>query len=136
MQWRFIPKHAPWYGGWWECLIGLRKSTLKKVLGRTHASLTSLQKLVVEVEAVLNDHLLTCVSTDVNNSEPFTPSYLLCGHRITSLPYMTVEDDKIDDHTYGSANDVHSRAKRQGLTLQHFQCRWRDEYLRSLRGFH
>ena len=136
VQWRFIPKRAPWYGGWWERLIGLTKSTLKKVLGRTHASLTTLQTLVVEVEAVLNDRPLTYVSTDVNDSEPLTPSHLLSGRRITSLPYMTVEDDEIDDPTYGSANDVHSRAKRQALTLQHFQRRWRDEYLTSLREFH
>ena len=55
VQWRFIPKRAPWYGGWWKRLIGLTKSTLKKVLGRAHISLTTLQTLVVEVEAVLND---------------------------------------------------------------------------------
>ena len=125
VQWRYIPKRAPWYGGWWEHLIGLTKSTLKKVPRRTHASLTALQTLVVAVEAVLNDRPLTYVSTDVNDSEPLTPSHLLCGHRIISLPYMTVEDDEIDDPTYGSANDVHSRAKRQALTLQHFQRRWR-----------
>lgn len=59
VQWRFIPKRAPWYGGWWERLIGLTKSTLKEVLGRTHVSLTTLQTLVVEVEAVLNDRPLT-----------------------------------------------------------------------------
>ena len=90
------------------------------------------------MKAVLNDRALTYVSTDVNDSEPLTPSHLLCGHRITSLPYMTVEYDEIliDDPTYGSANDVHSRAKRQALTLQHFQRRWRDEYLTSLREFH
>ena len=32
--WHFIPKRAPWYGGWWECLISLTKMSLKKVLGR------------------------------------------------------------------------------------------------------
>ena len=95
-----------------------------------------MQTLVVAVEAVLNDRPLTYVSTDVNDSEPLTPSHLLCGRRIISLPYMTVEDDEIDDPTYGSANDVHSRAKRQALTLQHFQRRWSDEYLTSLREFH
>ena len=30
VEWSFIPKHAPWFGGFWERLIGLTKSTLKK----------------------------------------------------------------------------------------------------------
>ena len=81
-------------------MIGLTKSTIKKVLGRTHVSLTTLQTLVIKVEMVLNDRPLIYVSPDITDSEPLTPSHLLCGHRITSLPYMTVEDD---DPTYGSA---------------------------------
>jgi len=32
--WKFVPKCTPWYSGWWECLIGLTKSDLKKTLGR------------------------------------------------------------------------------------------------------
>jgi len=31
--WRFIPKRAPWYGGFWERLVGIVKMTLKKTLG-------------------------------------------------------------------------------------------------------
>ena len=53
--WRFIPKRAPWYGGWWEHLIGLTKMSLKKVLGRSRVTLPVLQTLVVEVKATLND---------------------------------------------------------------------------------
>jgi hypothetical protein len=30
-DWRFIPKRAPWFGGWWERLIGLTKTIIKKV---------------------------------------------------------------------------------------------------------
>ena len=37
VEWRFIPKKAPWFGGFWERLIGLTKTTLKKVLGRASA---------------------------------------------------------------------------------------------------
>jgi len=44
-EWRFIPKHAPWFGGFWEQLIGLTKTSLKKTLGRTYATLESLQLL-------------------------------------------------------------------------------------------
>ena len=42
-EWRFIPKRAPWFGGFWECLIGLTKT---KTLGRTCATLESLQTIV------------------------------------------------------------------------------------------
>ncbi|XP_060575431.1 uncharacterized protein LOC132732923 [Ruditapes philippinarum] len=31
-QWQFIPKRSTWYSGWWERLIGLTKTTLKKIL--------------------------------------------------------------------------------------------------------
>ena len=66
VTWRFIPKKAPWFGGFWERLIGLTKSAIKKVLGRTHISLQVLQTIVVEVEALLNDRPLTYVSYDLN----------------------------------------------------------------------
>ena len=28
MEWKFIPKRAAWYGGFWERLIGLTKLSL------------------------------------------------------------------------------------------------------------
>ena len=31
ITWKFIPKRAPWYRGFWERLIGLTKTALKKV---------------------------------------------------------------------------------------------------------
>ncbi|XP_052212429.1 uncharacterized protein LOC127831486 [Dreissena polymorpha] len=30
ITWKFIPTRAPWYGGWWERLIGVTKSAVKK----------------------------------------------------------------------------------------------------------
>ena len=47
VQWNFIPKRAPWYGGFWERLIGMTKNVLKKVLGRLFITFEALQMLAV-----------------------------------------------------------------------------------------
>ena len=74
---QFIPNKAPWYGGFWERLIGLTKTTIKKLLGRTYISIINIQTIVVKIEAVLNDHSLTYTSTDLNDPEPLCLSHLL-----------------------------------------------------------
>ena len=133
-MWQFIPNRAPWYGGFWERLIGLTKTTLKKILGRTYISLINLQTIVVEIEAILNDRPLTYTSTDLNDPEPLCPSHLLYGRRIVSLPYpLDSEDPKDPDYL---ATPIHRMVNRQTQLIQHFQTRWKQEYLTALREFH
>ena len=85
VEWQFIPKRAPWYGGFWEQFIGLNKKVIKKTLGRALITLTELQTVAVEVEATLNEGPITHVSSNVSDEEPLTPSHLLYGRRITHL---------------------------------------------------
>lgn len=133
--WKFIPKKAPWHGGYWERLIGLTKTALKKVLGRAHINLVTLQTLVVEIETILNNRPLTYVSDDPKDMEPLTPSHLLYGHQIAFLPY-NVSPDELADSDYGDYSQLKKRAKMQALLLDHFSSRWRREYLTLLREFH
>ena len=135
IEWKFIPKRAPWYGGFWERLIGMTKTVIKKVLGRARINLIALQTLVTEIEAVLNDRPLTYVSSDVNDIEPLTPAHLIYGRRIISLPYPHVDEDEIEDPDFINDSEAR-RAKSQALRLKHFESRWRKEYLTSLREFH
>ena len=58
-EWRFIPRYIPWFAGFWERLIGLIKTTLMNILGRTHATVEDLRTIVWEVEALLNDRPIT-----------------------------------------------------------------------------
>ena len=134
--WRFIPKRAPWYGGFWERLIGTVKTSLKKVLGRAFITLTILQTTVVEVEAVLNDRPITYLSSTTDDPEPLTPAHLLYSRRIVSLPHPVVEDDEESDPDYYSSNQMRTKVDRQGMLLQHFQSRWKKEYLTTLRELH
>ena len=135
-EWKFIPKRAPWFGGFWERLIGLTKSTLEKILGRTHATLESLQTIFVEVEGLLNDRPLTYVSSDLDDLEPITPSHLLYGRRIIPLPHCTVEDEEINDPNFQGVSELRQRARGQAMVIKHFWSRWKNEYLTALRESH
>ena len=99
-------------------------------------TLIELQTLVVEIEATLNDRPITYVSSDIGDEESLTPSHLLYGRRITSLPFdhgITSED--LADPDYGNGSDMGCRVKMQALILQCFWNRWRHEHLTSLREF-
>ena len=135
-DWIFIPKRAPWYGGFWERLIGLTKNTLKKVLGRALITLSDLQTIIVEIEGILNNRPLTYISADIDDEEALTPSHLLNGRRITLLPHENVNEEDINDPDYGNLTTITKRARRMALLLQHFRNRWKNEYLTSLREFH
>lgn len=140
IEWKFIPRRAPWYGGYWERLIGLTKGALKKTLGRAYVTLASLQTLVVEIEAHLNNRPLTYVSSELNEPEPLTPSHLLYGRMIDNVPRSIVENDEVVDEDYHNGPTLHHnlsrRAKAQTLIFQHFWNRWKSEYLTSLRETH
>lgn len=95
---------------------------------------------MTEIEAVLNSRPLSYVSMD-DLEEPLTPSHLLSGYRVLSLPDPSLHDDP--DPNYGeSAQDLSRRMKHLMKTLEKFWKRWRKEYsenstaiLRSARVF-
>ena len=114
----------------------MTKSSLKKVLGRTFTTLSTLQTVIVEIEGILNDRPLTYISSDIKDPEPLTPAHLLYGRRIVPLPYHRVEEDELDDPEFGGTSTIMKRAKVQALMLKHFWTRWKSEYLTTLREFH
>ena len=133
--WQFIPKRAPWFGGFWERLIGLTKNSLKNILGRSFITLPELQTIVVEIEAILNDRPLTYLSSEVQDDTPLTPSHLLYGRRITSLPYSD-NAGELEDPNFGGGSNLRKRNNLQAEILRRFWSRWQHEYLTSLREFH
>ena len=134
--WRFIPKKAPWFGGYWERLIGLTKMAVKKTLGRAHVDLVTLQTVVAEVEAMLNDCPLTYISDDISDPEPLTPAHLLHGRRLVRLPHDGPTIEEICDPSYLGADQLQRNASKKSMLLEHFTNRWKHEYLTSLREFY
>ena len=66
VEWKIMPKCAPWYGGWWERL---------KTLGRAHVSLIVLETLVAKIEPVLNDLPLTYTPSEFDEMDLLTPAH-------------------------------------------------------------
>ena len=85
VKWNFNLEKAPWWGGFFERLVKSTKRCLKKIIGTTKLSYEELQTVLVEVEAILNSWPLTDVSSE-DLEEPLTPSHLLTGRRLISLP--------------------------------------------------
>ena len=82
--------------------------------------------------------LLTYMSSDVSNPEPLTPAHLLYGRCIIPLPYPTTDDSENDDPNYEETTgaSLRTRVTQHAEVLQHFQHRWRREYLTSLQELH
>ena len=66
-------------------------------------------------------------------TEPSTPSHLLVGYRILSLPDVSSSDDAGDDYFL---EKLTRRAIHFVKTLEKFWKQWKLEYLQKLREFH
>ena len=74
----FNPEEAPWFGGFWERLVGSVKRCIKKTTGCNCLTLTEMQTLFFEIEHILNSRPLTALF-DNDNEQILTPNHLLYG---------------------------------------------------------
>ena len=58
IEWKFNMSRAPWWGGFFERLIGITKSTLSKAIGRALLTFEELEEVLLDVESVLNNRPL------------------------------------------------------------------------------
>lgn len=59
ITWKFIPPAAPWWGGWWERIIGMMKQLLRKVLGQASLRYEEMYTVLCDTECLLNSRPLT-----------------------------------------------------------------------------
>ena len=70
-------------------------------------------------------------ATDIE--EPLTPSHLIVGRRILSLPdHLGYVCDPGDEDLEVNASQLIKRMKHFASVLNHFSRRWRSEYLNEL----
>ena len=92
ISWTFNLERAPWWEGFFERMIKSVKRCLRKTMGNTSLTHDELLMALVEVEMALNSRPHSFVSSE-DLEEPLTPSHLLIGCRILSLPSHSHKED-------------------------------------------
>ena len=109
------------------------KRCLRKTLRNARLTYEELLTELVEIESILNSRPLTYTSTE-DCKEPVTPSHLMHGRRLLSLP--TPGEGEEDNNWEPSLTDITRWQRHLAGLLDHFWKRWKGEYLLELREAH
>ena len=121
VTWRFIPEAAPWWGGFWERMVGVTKKCLKITLHLCHLSYEELAVILYELAFHLNLRPLTSI-----DEELLTPAHFLFG--VTCIRGVISPS--------GDHSDYLGRAWRhQRRVSEHLIRRWTTEYVATLRSW-
>jgi hypothetical protein len=120
-DWKFIPPHAPHFGGLWEGAVKSMKYHLQRTLGSHIATYEELCTLLAEIEACLNSRPFV-YSDDAFKQIYLSPEHFLIGEPLTKLPSIDLTDIKC------------SRLSRWKLyqQLQQLWNQWSADYLQGL----
>ena len=135
IKWSFNLEKAPWWGGVFERMIQTTKRCLRKTIGSARLTYDELLTSVTEVEMIINSRPLTYLSSD-DPEEPLTPSHLLFGYRVLSLPDAVATTDEDEYLGKPTCADLTRRMRHLNKTVNDFWRRWRSEYLLELRESH
>ncbi|XP_044174273.1 uncharacterized protein LOC122957892 [Acropora millepora] len=126
ISWRFNLRHAPWWGGQFEGLVGLFKRAFYKTVWGGMLSWVELSEIVLEVETQLNGRPLSCVEDDVQLPVLTSASFLF--QRANRLPKLEPWREE--------NRDLRKRAKHLKSCKDALWKRWTREYLAALRERH
>ena len=127
ITWRFNLSSAPWWGGFFERLIGIMKRALSKTIGRGYLKFKELENVLYDIENFMNNRPLTYQGEDFEQPA-LTPNTFLRDNGT-----MTLEEDleKIADEGNLSKRLTHIQKCKNDL-----RYRWLDEYLYALQERH
>lgn len=126
IKWQFNLSRAPWWGGQFERMVGLVKTSLNKAIGKACLTWTELSDVLLDVEVTLNNRPLGYIEDDPE-SPILTPNSLMFTSS-NNLPEMAAHH--VED------KDLRKRAKFLKRCKDVVWRRWTKEYVRGLRERH
>ncbi|GFW64827.1 integrase catalytic domain-containing protein [Trichonephila clavipes] len=125
IQWKFSPPSAPWWGGFWERLVGMLKNVLRKVLGKVSLNEEELNTLLCDAESIINSRPITYLSEDPKDLVALTPAMFLQEIREIGVPDFDMIDSKKLERRF-----IYRVKIRKDL-----RNRFRNEYLGLLKDY-
>ena len=125
ITWKFIPQHAPHFGGIWEAAVKSMKTHLKRIMGDVKLTYEEFSTILCQIEACLNSRPLIPMPNDDDGIEALTPGHFLIGRPLTAVPDMAPSQSL-------------SLLRRWQLCkslVRHFWKRWSTEYVTQLGRF-
>ena len=123
IKWKFNLARAPWWGGFFERLIGIMKRTLSKVIGRSLLRFDELEEVLIDVETSMNNRPLIYQGEEFERPV-ITPNILLRGN-----PVPVVEEDL---ELLGDESEVTKRKKLLQRSKSKLRQRFMNKYVHAL----
>ena len=87
IEWKFIPEHAPHFGGLWEAAVKSTKTHLKRIIANVRLTNEEYSTVLTQIEACLNSRPLVPLNTaDDDGIQSLTPGHFLIGQPLMALP--------------------------------------------------
>jgi hypothetical protein len=125
-EWKKIAPRAPWWGGFWERMVGSVKSSLRKSLGSRRLTRCELETTLHEIEGCINSRPLCFVGDDLDSGEPLTPNHFLLGKGAGFQARVLENLNEV------SPSALSKREQVRCQMLDRFWEVWRTEYLVNL----
>jgi hypothetical protein len=128
VSWEMVTPLSPWRNAAAERLIQICKRAFRKVVGKAHLDYVEMETILLEICQTINNRPLTAVPSEGQALNAITPNKLIFGFNSEAFPEI------IPLKEYQDA-DVMQRFKHRLIVKEHFDNRFRKEYLTELNYF-
>ena len=127
IEWSFNLARAPWWGGFYERMVGIMKASLLKVISRALLKYEELEEALLDIECFMNNRPL-CYQEEEIEHPVLTPNLLIHG---TTAQFLDEDLEAFDEKDL-----VTKRMKFLKTCRRQLRKRWQAEYLHALEERH
>ncbi|KAK5967304.1 Integrase catalytic domain-containing protein, partial [Trichostrongylus colubriformis] len=128
IRWKFITPLSPWKGGFYERLVGLVKTHIRKSIGHSLIPFQQFHTIIVEIEGILNSRPLTSIADTTNSPTVLRPVDFLVPEVQLQLP-SSLSDSITFDHSQHRLVEWYQEV---GSVLDKFWTMWSTDYLSAI----